>query len=85
MYITVTPRIYPVISEIYTTQSFGAETVYITALFRVAASVDGGMRAAHPHLADIKVASVSDVIAFFYIKISANCKCKLDTCTVEIN
>ena len=34
--------IYPVISEAYSTRSFGVKTVYITALFRLAAAVNGG-------------------------------------------
>ena len=34
--------IYPVISEAYSTRSFGVKTVYITALFLLAAAVNGG-------------------------------------------
>ena len=34
--------IYPVISEAYSTQSFGVKTVFFTALFRLAAAVNGG-------------------------------------------
>ena len=34
--------IYPVISEAYSTRSFGVKTVYYTALFRLVAAVNGG-------------------------------------------
>ena len=34
--------IYPVISEAYSTRSFGVKTVHFTALFRLTAAVNGG-------------------------------------------